>query len=99
MDWGEPLDAYRLFGWNSCMILPYCYVQFFDRITIPQKPKPIYSAKVTAYALNVRKGPGLNYDPIGHRLAGDIVEVYETSNGWARIGEGQWVSLNWIVRI
>lgn len=68
-------------------------------VGIPQKPKPIYSAKVTAFALNVRKGPGLNYDPIGHRLAGDIVEVYETSNGWARIGESEWVSLNWIVRI
>ena len=43
---------------------------------------------VTADSLNVRTGPGTNYNQIGSVKRGDIVEVYEISSGWAKIKQG-----------
>ena len=49
--------------------------------------------------LNVRKGPGTNYDWVGTLLPGDEVEITEFAmNGtvqWARIRQG-WVSMDYI---
>ena len=41
--------------------------------------------KVTEDDLNVRKGPGTSYSIVGKMNAGDIVDVHEIKNGWARI--------------
>lgn len=42
--------------------------------------------------LNVRSGPGMSYRIVKVLKAGTMVEVYETSGGWSRIGTDQWVS-------
>ena len=46
--------------------------------------------------LNVRAGKGTNYKIIKALPYGTKVTVYETSNGWARIGNGQWVSAQYL---
>ena len=47
-------------------------------------------------SLNVRIGGGVNYRIIGSLRRGDKVAIYEESNGWSRIGDGQWVSSTYI---
>ena len=51
---------------------------------------------VTASALNVRKGPGMDYKILDCLKNGTKVTVYETKNGWSRIGTGRWVSSKYL---
>ena len=44
-----------------------------------------YNVVVTASALNVRSGPGTNYNKIGLLYNGDEVEVLDTKDGWYKI--------------
>lgn len=46
--------------------------------------------------LNVRAGAGTNYKILKALPNGTKVTVYETSNGWSRIGNGQWVSSQYL---
>lgn len=46
--------------------------------------------------LNVRSGPGTNYDKIGTLQNGELVTVYETSGNWSRIGENRWVCSDYL---
>jgi GH24 family phage-related lysozyme (muramidase) len=53
----------------------------------------IGQGRVTVDSLNVRKGPGTNYDKTGMSLQkGTSVTIYGQVNGWNCIGAGQWVS-------
>jgi hypothetical protein len=79
-------------------------------IAEPPKPEPepepseeivLYSGEVKAYALTIRSTPNvplLNNNKLGYLRTGDPVNVYEISNGWARIHKEQqrWVSAKWI---
>ena len=64
-------------------------------------PTPPTDGFVTATALNVRAGPGVNYDRIGHLVADDPVTVKGTSadRSWLQIVSGDlegWVSAAFI---
>lgn len=59
----------------------------------PVQPKTMY---VTASALNVRKGAGTGYAVVTCLTKGAQVTVYEESNGWGKIGDGKWVSMNYL---
>ena len=50
-------------------------------------------ATVLAEVLNIRKGPGTNYDKAGTYSAGDRVEILEKDGTWGRTSKG-WISLN-----
>lgn len=53
--------------------------------------------KVTSKFLNVRTGPGTNNLKVGNQLKqGDIVTLFEKVSGWWRIGQGQFVSGDYI---
>lgn len=59
------------------------------------------SKKYTRYvdvntSLNVRKGPGTNYSIVDSLTDGEKVTVYETKNGWSRIGSSRWVSSEYL---
>lgn len=55
--------------------------------------KAIDSGTTTATSLNVRSGPGASFPKVGNALAANTsVKVYEKKDGWLRIGNGQWVS-------
>ena len=60
----------------------------------PAAPETVYGRVVTG-SLNVRSGPGTNYDKCGKVYAGKTVEILETLNGWYRIPEG-YVSADYI---
>lgn len=47
--------------------------------------------------LNVRSGAGTQYKIVGKLFTGDKVTIYEKQNGFGRIGDGKWVSLNYLV--
>ena len=57
-------------------------------------PETLYG-RVTTASLNVRSGPGTNYDKCGKVYAGKTVEILETLDGWYRIAEG-YVSADYI---
>ena len=46
--------------------------------------------------LNVRKGAGTGYRIVRALPKGAKVTVYETKNGWSRIGSNEWVSSAYI---
>ena len=58
-----------------------------------------YQGKVTANVLNVRYGPGTNYQIVGSKRYNAVVTVSATSNGWGKIGNNQWVSLAYIKKL
>jgi subtilisin family serine protease len=52
--------------------------------------------KVTSKFLNVRSGPGTSNSKIAELKLGDIVSLFEKTGGWWRIGQGQFVSADFI---
>ena len=54
-----------------------------------------YTVNVNS-VLNVRSGAGTNYKVVRQLANGTKVTVYETSNGWGRIGNNEWVSMNYL---
>ena len=66
-----------------------------ERTSVQKQDDPIGTVNVKASALNVRSGPGTNYDRIGGLTKGKAVQYYEVKDGWLRIayGTGQgWIS-------
>ena len=53
------------------------------------------TGRVTASALNIRSGPGTNYDKLGVLQYGQSVTILENKGGWYRIPSG-WVSASYI---
>ena len=58
-------------------------------------------AKYTRYVkvntrLNIRKGPSTKYKIVGKLRNGEKVKVYETKNGFSRIGSNKWVSSKYL---
>jgi len=52
----------------------------------------LFKVMVIVNGLNVRRGIGTSY-PIAYvALNGDILNVYEITNGWYRVGDGLWCS-------
>jgi len=52
--------------------------------------------KVTSSDLNIRKGPGTNFDILAKLKKDDVIEFYEQSGTWLRVGVDRWVSANFI---
>lgn len=50
-----------------------------------------------ASSLNIRSGPGMDYDKVGKLKNGDAVTLVEQRNGWGQLLQGGWVSLTYIV--
>jgi uncharacterized protein YraI len=47
--------------------------------------------------VNIRSGPGTNYDRAGSLTNGTKVTIVEEKNGWGKLLQGGWVSLDYIV--
>ncbi len=54
------------------------------------------SGTVTAEELNIRKGPGKEYEILDSKKKGYKFTIYEEKNGWYRIGTNSWVSSKFI---
>ena len=63
----------------------------------PQTTAPAstdYKVKVTASALRIRRGPGLNYSIVGVIRRGEVYTIVETKNGWGKLKSGKgWIAL------
>jgi uncharacterized protein YraI len=65
---------------------------FVQVLAANSSPVTTRKGKVTSSFLNVRSGPGTNNPKIAELKQGALVTIFETSsNGWHRIGQGQWV--------
>ena len=51
---------------------------------------------VTASSLNIRKGPSTNYGTAGSYSRCQKVTVVSTSNGWAKLSTGKYVSAQYL---
>lgn len=69
------------------------FVQVLAATTSPTaKPPATRKGKVTSSFLNVRSGPGTANAKVSELKQGATVSIFETSsNGWHRVGAGQWV--------
>lgn len=65
---------------------------FIQVLAANNAPVTTRKGKVTSTFLNVRSGPGTNNPKVAELKQGALVNIFETSsNGWHRIGQGQWV--------
>lgn len=63
-------------------------------------PSASYSVKVTADALNIRKGPGTNYGTNGSITNKGIYTIIETSGNWGRLkSKAGWICLDYTKRV
>ena len=53
------------------------------------------SGTVSASELNIRKGPGTNYDSVGKYYKGDKVTITEIKDGWGKTSKG-WISMKYV---
>lgn len=64
----------------------------------PAPSSPIKRMKVNARSgLNVRNNP--NGNKVGALTNGTEVDVFEEQNGWSKIGDGQWVSSQYLIAV
>jgi cell wall-associated NlpC family hydrolase len=62
---------------------------------LPVESAPVY-LRVTATSLNVRSGPGTDYEKVASLPAGRVLQVVETLDGWYKV-EGGYVSADYVV--
>lgn len=66
----------------------------------PATPAISYKVRVTASALNVRKGPGTNYGIVTTIRDKGVYTIVDESNGWGKLKSGAgWISLNYTKKI
>ena len=69
--------------------------------TTPSTPtNSSYQVKVTANALNIRRGPGTNYSIMGCITDYGVYTIVETTNNWGRLRSGLgWICLNYTKKV
>ena len=65
----------------------------------PEKPVDDYEVVNVSSFLNVREGPGKQYKSIWKLYNGDTVHIYEIKDGWGRIDDYGWVSMDYLKKI
>jgi len=60
---------------------------------------PSYKVKVTAYALNVRKGPGTYFKKIDLFYKNEIHTIVAEEGSWGKLENGGWISLKYTKKI
>lgn len=58
-----------------------------------------YKVQVTAYALNVRSGPGTNYAINTVIRDQGVYAIVEEKNGWGKLASGGWISLAYTKKV
>ena len=94
--------------WNGSLQDMYAYFGMSEPVepdpddppVVIDPPKPLYRARVTTTPpnrLRVRRTP--NGEFVRWLQPNDIVDVYQETEGWVRIGVGEWVMRRWIERL
>jgi len=67
---------------------------------INTQPTKLYTVKVTAGALNIRKGPGTNYAAMGVIKDKGKYDIIEEKNGWGKLKKNNgWISLKYTKKV
>lgn len=61
-----------------------------DEVTVDNTPK---SVRVSIPDLNIRKGPGKNFDRTGKFTGKGVFAVTKIQDGWAELETGGWISM------
>ena len=78
--------------------------KFLSVVNVTIKPaatsfKP-YVVKITASALNIRKGPGMDYNIVGCISDRGAYTIVDESDGWGKLKSGAgWIALNYTKRV
>jgi hypothetical protein len=73
--------------------------QAYDRYALQtsvNQPVVVQRGIVHANVLNVRRGPGIEFDVVRKLNRDEVVSILETNDEWDRIGENQWVKADYI---
>lgn len=90
--WGNGTDRK-----NRLTAAGYDYNKVQNRVNELLKVNTGKKYKVNAQrGLNVRKGPGKQYSVLYVLSNGASVTVYDKKTGWGKIGDDQWVSLDYL---
>ena len=59
-----------------------------------------YTVRINTKELNVRKGPGINYDVTTVVRLGEVYTIVDESNGWGKLKSGAgWINLSYTTKI
>ena len=62
--------------------------------------KGSFVVKIITDSLNIRKGPGTNYDKVGEVLKGQAFTIVEVKSNWGKLKSGAgWISLNYTKKV
>jgi hypothetical protein len=91
----------RLGGWWRIAANHFVNADFIQVISTPPPPSNIpptgggaalRTGKISSVFVNVRSGPGTNFQKLGELRLGASVTIFEqNAENWLRIGDGRWV--------
>lgn len=95
-------DGYFVFDWNGTKVYPE---ETKSKETASEEKKVSYRVHVGIKNLNIRKGPGTNYDKTGKYTGVGVFTIVAESDGegaskWGKLKSGAgWISLDFTERI
>lgn len=95
-------DGYSVFDWNGTKVYPK---ETKSEETSSEEKKVSYRVHVGVKNLNIRKGPGTNYDKTGKYTGEGVFTIVAESDGegaskWGKLKSGAgWISLDFTERI
>lgn len=103
LSWKKPTSASDLvFHYGSPWVRTpkgYIYITDAGDTSAPDIKNVNYSVKITADDLNMRTGPGTEYQRIGYAKAGTYKVSQECGN-WAKLEDsGHWICLDYVTKV
>lgn len=95
--------GYSVFDWNGNVVYPVAEAE--QKQETPAEEKVNYRVRVTIKNLNIRKGPGTNYDKTGKYTGIGVFTIVAESEGagatkWGKLkSNAGWISLDYAKRI
>jgi len=71
--------------------------QFLDEVFFVATPASQKQFIVNVSQLNVRQGPGTNFNVCRKLKSGDLIFIFEYNGKWGRIGNNEWVHTDYIL--
>ena len=81
---------------NIGKIIEYIQASLNGSEPAPEPVKDSFLVKVTADCLNIRSGPGTNYEKVGEITDHGVYTIVETSGNWGKLKSGAgWICLRY----
>lgn len=73
--------------------------QFLDEVFLINQPTTQKQFKVNVSELNVRQGPGTNYNILRKLKLGDTIYIEDYSGKWGKILNSEWVHTDYLIEL